>query len=93
MLASGSSLEEDRSLVWSVGRKGAAGGAWVDALGDGRGGARSTKGLGKSTDGARSRPSGDAVQGRYARAAPGRQRVRRRRRRHIDPGFADDFSC
>ena len=93
MLASGSSLEEDRGLVWSVGRKGAAGGAWVDALGDGRGGARSTKGLGKSTDGARSRPSGDAVQGRCARAAPSRQRVRRRRRRHIDPGAADDFSC
>ena len=93
MLAFGSSLEEDRGLVWSVGRKGAAGGAWVDALGDGRRGARSTKGLGKSTDGARSRPSGDAVQGRCARAAPGRQRVRRRRRRHIDPGAADDFSC
>jgi len=93
MLASGSSLEEDRGLVWSVGRKGAAGGAWVDALGDGRGGARSTKGLGKSTDGARSRPSGDAVQGQGARAAPGRQRGWRRRRRHIDPGAADDFSC
>ena len=93
MLASGSSLEEDRGLVWSVGRKGAAGGAWVDALGDGRGGARLTKGLGKSTDGVRSRPSGDAVQGRCARAAPGRQRVRRRRRRHINPGAADDFSC
>jgi len=66
MLASGNSLEEDRGLVWSVCRKGAAGGALVDALGDGRGGARSTKGLGKSTDGARSRPSGDAVQGRCA---------------------------
>ena len=59
MLASGSSLEEDRGLVWSVGRKGAAGGAWVDVLRDGRGSARSTKGLGKSTDAARSRPSGD----------------------------------
>ena len=56
MLASGSSLEEDRGLV---GRKGTAG-AWADALGDGCGGARLTRGLGMGAEAARSMPSGDA---------------------------------
>ena len=46
--AFGSSQEEDHGLV---GRKGAAGDVWANALGDGCGGARSTKGLGTGTDG------------------------------------------